>query len=85
LIVLDEPTNALDPSGVILLREALLRRAADGAAVFVSSHHLDELARIADRITVLNAGVVIGSLDPAGVDIERSFFELVHDHDRQFA
>jgi ABC-2 type transport system ATP-binding protein len=85
LIVLDEPTNALDPSGVILLREALLRRSADGAAVFVSSHHLDELARIADRITVLNAGVLIGTLDPAGVDIERSFFELVHDHDRQLA
>ena len=47
LIILDEPTNALDPAGVILLREALLRRAADGAGVLVSSHHLDEVARIA--------------------------------------
>ena len=78
VIVLDEPTNTLDPSGVILLREALLHRAASGAGVLVSSHHLDEVARIADRITVLNVGRIIGSLDPHGVDIERSFFELVH-------
>ncbi|MEV0284818.1 MULTISPECIES: ABC transporter ATP-binding protein [unclassified Kribbella] len=81
LIVLDEPTNTLDPAGVILLREALVRRAATGAAVLVSSHHLDEVARIADRISVLNAGRIIGSLDPQGVDIERSFFDLVHSDD----
>ena len=77
LLVLDEPTSALDPRGVILLRTALLRRAAHGAGVLVSSHHLDEVARIADRITVINHGAVIGSLDPAGTDIERDFFALV--------
>ncbi|GAA1518907.1 ABC-2 type transport system ATP-binding protein [Agromyces terreus] len=81
LIVLDEPTNALDPAGVILLREALLRRAGAGAGVLVSSHHLDEVARIADRVTVVNAGRVIGNLDPAGVDLERAFFALVHADD----
>ena len=79
LIVLDEPTNTLDPSGVILLREALMRRAGEtGAAVLVSSHHLDEVARIADRIWVLNGGRLIGDLDPRGIDIERSFFGLIH-------
>jgi ABC-2 type transport system ATP-binding protein len=78
LIVLDEPTNALDPSGVILLREALLRRAAAGSGVLVSSHHLDEVARIASRISVIADGRMIGTLDPDGVDIERSFFSLVH-------
>lgn len=83
LIVLDEPTNGLDPSGVIVLRESLLRHAAAGAGIFVSSHHLDEVARVADRISVINAGRLIGSLDPHGVDIERSFFELVHADDRQ--
>lgn len=80
-IVLDEPTNSLDPSGVILLREALLRRSDEGAAVLVSSHHLDEVARIAGRISVLNAGRIIGTLDPHGVDIERAFFDLVHSDD----
>ena len=77
LIVLDEPTNSLDPAGVILLREALLRRTEAGAGVLVSSHHLDEVARIADRISVLNAGRIIGTIDPSGIDIERSFFDLV--------
>ncbi|MEU1973743.1 ABC transporter ATP-binding protein [Microbacterium sp. NPDC019599] len=81
LIVLDEPTNGLDPAGVILLREAITRRAAGGAAVFVSSHHLDEVARIADRISVINHGVLIGTLDPNTVDLERAFFSLVHADD----
>ncbi|MFF2844689.1 ABC transporter ATP-binding protein [Paenarthrobacter sp. NPDC057981] len=81
LIVLDEPTNALDPAGVILLRESLLRRAARGAGVLVSSHHLDEVARVASRVTVINAGRVIGSIDPKGTDIEREFFALVHSDD----
>ncbi len=76
LIVLDEPTNALDPSGVILLREALLRRAAAGAGVLVSSHHLDEVARIATRISVLADGRMIGTLDPDGVDIERAILRV---------
>jgi ABC-2 type transport system ATP-binding protein len=83
LLILDEPSNSLDPSGVILLRTALQRRAAEGAAILVSSHHLDEVARVADRITVLNEGRVIGALDPGGVDIERAFFALVHADDER--
>lgn len=83
LIILDEPTNALDPAGIILLREALLRRAADGAGVLVSSHHLDEVARIATRISVIAEGRLVGTLDPDGVDIERAFFSIVHDAARQ--
>ena len=78
LIVLDEPTNGLDPSGVLLLRESLLRRVADGAAVLVSSHHLDEVARIATRISVIAEGRIVGHLAPDGIDIERAFFGLVH-------
>ncbi len=83
VIVLDEPTNALDPAGVILLRETLLRRAGDGAGILVSSHHLDEVARVADHIAVLNHGRLIGTIDPEGVDIERAFFALVHADDQE--
>jgi ABC-2 type transport system ATP-binding protein len=80
-IVLDEPSNALDPAGVILLREALLRRVGEGAAVLVSSHHLDEVSRIADVITVINAGRTIGTLEPRRSELEHAFFELVRADD----
>jgi ABC-2 type transport system ATP-binding protein len=78
LLVLDEPTNALDPAGVLLLREQLLARAAAGVAVLVSSHHLDEVARIAHRVSVMHAGTIVGELDPHGLDLERGFFAMVH-------
>ncbi|MDN5789475.1 MAG: ABC transporter ATP-binding protein [Micrococcales bacterium] len=81
LIVLDEPGNSLDPAAVITLRDALLGAAQDGAAVLVSSHHLDEVARIADRILLMNAGHLIGELDPSGLDLERTFFDSVHRDD----
>jgi len=84
-IVLDEPSNALDPASVILLRDQLTRRARDGAAVLVSSHHLDEVARIADRVLLMNAGRLIGELDTSGTDVERAFFERIRDDDEHRA
>ena len=83
LIVLDEPTNALDPAGVILLREHLVSRVSKGSGVLVSSHHLDEVARIAHRISVLNRGRIVGALSPDTPDLERAFFELVRDDDQR--
>jgi ABC-2 type transport system ATP-binding protein len=81
MVVLDEPTNALDPAGIIRLRGALERRAAEGAGVLVSSHHLDEVARIADRITVINRGRVVATLPPGGTDLERTFFDTIRTDD----
>jgi ABC-2 type transport system ATP-binding protein len=78
IVVLDEPSNSLDPSGVVLVRDLMRCEADAGAAILVSSHHLDELARVAHRISVLHRGRIIGAIDPDGVDLERNFFELVH-------
>ncbi len=78
ILVLDEPANALDPAGVVFVRDLLKDHAAAGGSVFVSSHHLDQLARVAHRITVMHRGHVVGALDPAGVDLEQSFFDLVY-------
>lgn len=77
LILLDEPSNSLDPASVILLREELIKRAEAGAAILVSSHHLDEVARIADRVLLMNAGRLIGELDTTGNDLERAFFQRI--------
>ncbi|MGN6332850.1 MAG: ABC transporter ATP-binding protein [Motilibacteraceae bacterium] len=65
LVVLDEPTNGLDPESVRWLRN-LLREVADaGAAVLVSSHALSELQLVVDEVVVLAAGTVrfAGTLD----------------------
>jgi ABC-2 type transport system ATP-binding protein len=56
LLVLDEPTNGLDPAGIIETR-ALLRRFRDqGMTVFVSSHLLSELEQVADWLVLINEG-----------------------------
>jgi ABC-2 type transport system ATP-binding protein len=85
VIVLDEPTNGLDPAGVILLRDRLLSRVGSGAGILVSSHHLDEVARIADRVVVINSGRMIGELDPHAPELERVFFEHVRLDDERRA
>lgn len=81
LLILDEPTNALDPAAVVLLRELLHEAAGEGTAVLVSSHHLDEVARVADRVEVMHHGRLIGGLTTGGLDLEHSFFEMVHEAD----
>ncbi|WP_309130705.1 ABC transporter ATP-binding protein [Brevibacterium sp.] len=80
-LILDEPTSALDPKGVVLVRELIRNLSAEGAAVLVSSHHLDEVARIADEIVVLHDGREIGRLEPGGTDLEQRFFAMVLDAD----
>ena len=77
LLVLDEPTNALDPLATAGLRGIIADLTRDGVAVLVTSHHFDELARIAHRVDVLHAGRVIDSLTPTGPDLEARFFRTV--------
>ncbi|MDB4866898.1 MAG: yhcH [Cohnella sp.] len=60
LLVLDEPTNGLDPAGIRELRDYLRRLAADeGTAVFVSSHMLSEMELMCDRVAILQKGQII--------------------------
>ncbi len=84
ILILDEPANALDPAGVVFIRDLLKGFADRGAAILISSHHLDELARIADRITVLHRGRHVGSLEARGVDLEKHFFDIVYEADSVF-
>ncbi|MQA02803.1 MAG: ATP-binding cassette domain-containing protein [Streptosporangiales bacterium] len=64
LLVLDEPANGLDPAGIVELRDLLRRVAAeDGVAIFVSSHILAEVARLATRIGIIDGGRLLTELD----------------------
>lgn len=82
LILLDEPTNALDPLGIMILRETLMQRARMGCGVVVSSHHLDEVSAIADRIVVLHAGRIIAELPAHTPNLEQQFFQLILTEDQ---
>ena len=85
LIVLDEPTNALDPMGIVTLRTVVKERAAAGCGVVVSSHHLDEVAAIAHRIVVVNSGRIITELSPTTPQLENCFFQAILSDDQSNA
>ncbi|WP_436923703.1 ABC transporter ATP-binding protein [Halosimplex amylolyticum] len=56
LLVLDEPSAGLDPNGVQLVRDIVREEAERGATVFFSSHILDEVERVSDRVAILQDG-----------------------------
>lgn len=59
LLILDEPTNGLDPSGIQEMRELLCRLPTmTGCTVFISSHQLDELDKMASHLALLQGGVL---------------------------
>lgn len=59
LIILDEPTNGLDPAGMREIRNLIGSLADKGATVFLSSHLLHEVEQVCDRIAVINHGQVV--------------------------
>src|SRR3989454_9889684 len=65
ILVLDEPTAVLTPQETREIFEVLRRLRAEGASVIFISHKLDEVLEIADRITVIRRGRVVGSRTPA--------------------
>src|SRR5437667_16750 len=65
ILVLDEPTAVLTPQETREIFEVLRRLRAEGASVIFISHQLDEVLEIADRITVIRRGRVVGSRTPA--------------------
>ena len=59
VLVLDEPTNGLDPAGMIWLRRLLVDWAAQGRTVLFSSHILSEVEMIADRVVIIDRGQIV--------------------------
>jgi ABC-2 type transport system ATP-binding protein len=65
LLILDEPANGLDPAGVVEVRQLLRDLADQGTTVFLSSHILAEVARLATRIGIIHQGRLAQELDMA--------------------
>ncbi|MFD2514853.1 ABC transporter ATP-binding protein [Pontibacter locisalis] len=56
VLVLDEPTNGLDPEGIAEVRELILRIAAEGKTIILASHLLDEVEKVCTHVAVLQRG-----------------------------
>lgn len=73
LLILDEPSNALDPAGIVEIRELLISLAREhGMTVFMSSHILTEVNLLADRIGIIHNGKLIEELDANRLEELRS-------------
>jgi len=72
LLLLDEPANGLDPAGTRQVHRVLTGLAADGTAVVLSSHRMDELAALCSEVTILATGRVVfsGSLSKLVGDLD---------------
>jgi ABC-2 type transport system ATP-binding protein len=75
LLILDEPSEGLDPRGVEQLLETLVTQCADGASVFFSSHQIAEVERISDQVCVIHKGSLV--MD-ASLDALRQSWRQVH-------
>jgi ABC-2 type transport system ATP-binding protein len=61
ILILDEPTNGLDPMGIAEIRELIRRIAADGKTIILASHLLDEVQKVCSHFAVLRKGDLIYS------------------------
>jgi ABC-type multidrug transport system, ATPase component len=78
LVLLDEPTDGVDPSGRRDIRDIIRRLRGEGRAVLVNSHLLSELEVLADRVSILVQGLVRqqGTLDELTADQRRYVVEI---------
>ena len=70
ILILDEPTNGLDPFGVIEVRELLKELANNlGTTVLISSHKLEEISKVATRIVIIHEGRLIREVESKELDL----------------
>lgn len=76
ILILDEPTNGLDPQGIRQIRDLIKLIASKGTTILLASHLLDEVEKVCSHVVVLQKGVMLyqGSVD--GIMANEGFFEL---------
>lgn len=82
LLILDEPTNGLDPDGIKELLNLMISLKKSGMTILLSSHQLYEVSKVADKIVILHDGQIF--YDGSNVqsdDLESLFIRIVHGGD----
>lgn len=81
ILILDEPTNGLDPMGIAEIREIIKRIASDGKTIILASHLLDEVQKVCTHFAVLKRGNLmhIGPVDDVGKGEEIVEVQAYHD------
>ncbi|MBP6576737.1 MAG: ABC transporter ATP-binding protein [Chryseobacterium sp.] len=80
VLILDEPTNGLDPEGIIQIRDIINSIAKSGTTIIVASHLLDEIEKICSHVIVLKHGTAIYSGSVDAMSNTKGFFELKSDN-----
>ncbi|SDI39186.1 ABC transporter ATP-binding protein [Streptococcus equinus] len=79
LLILDEPTNGLDPDGINELLDLITNLKKSGMTILLSSHQLHEVSKVADHIVILHNGDIFYDEDNThDADLEKLFFKIVH-------
>jgi ABC-2 type transport system ATP-binding protein len=79
ILILDEPTNGLDPQGIHQIRDIIKKIASQGTTILLASHLLDEVEKVCSHVLVLRKGQVLYSGPVDGVAANEDFFELQAD------
>lgn len=81
VLILDEPTNGLDPQGIIQIREIIQEIAKRGTTIILASHLLDEVEKVCTHVVVLQKGKTLYSGKVDEMVASFGFFELSAHHD----
>lgn len=76
ILILDEPTNGLDPQGIHQIREIIKKIAAKGTTILLASHLLDEVEKVCSHVVILRKGEKLYSGPVDGMMASHGFFEL---------
>lgn len=76
ILILDEPTNGLDPQGIHQIRDIIKEIASEGTTILLASHLLDEVEKVCSHVVVLRKGEVLYSGSVDAMSANESFFEV---------
>ncbi|MCC9016635.1 ABC transporter ATP-binding protein [Flavobacterium lipolyticum] len=79
ILILDEPTNGLDPQGIHQIRDIIRKIASQGTTILLASHLLDEVEKVCSHVVVLRKGEILYSGSVDGMSANDGFFELQSD------